>query len=622
MTERVLGPTGSPRRRWTLLLPLVAALAFGLFYIAGAQAVHDLDLFELDRNALDDSNVDGDDWDTLYAGGANTGGNSDDFTGIVSDIAAPGDQFQGGGSKDNNDLNQWLWKQGEPLDKDDITNTYVAGYTAPETVGGTLEGDLIIYYGLDRLANNGTAQVGFWFFQDDSVGKGNTAGGGGFNFTGAHEEGDVLVQSNFTSGGRVSNVSVFEWVGSGGSNGTLDLLFAGQDCMDGDPNTPGDQPLLGDDPACATANIEDEDSPWPYTPKSGTANVFPLSSFFEGGVNISRLLRLNGINDTPCFPVFMAETRSSAPFDSRLKDFALGNFQLCEAGLVTTPESGGNSIPAAGVTAGTTVTDHAVVTGTGTGAPVPTGTISFFLCNPSELVDTPPAESPNDTADDTCATGGTAVDGATCDPAPPDPGGCAQALAPDASTPAIDAFADSAVFVVSTVGRWCWRGEYSATAGTVYDTNPSGVDETDASTGECFTVVTIPTTTVTAQNWTPNDTATITTAAPAGFNLTGSVRFRLYSNSTCSGTALYDQTVNIPASAGLTEDVKTTNGNGIDGVDETPPDAVITANGTYSWLVEYTPAASDTAHTGSSSVCHDEHSDLTIVNDDPNIPAP
>ena len=127
----------------------------------------------------------------------------------------PTDQFQGGGSKDNNDLNQWLWKEGEPLDKDDITNTYVAGYSAPETVGG--EGDLIIYYGLDRLANNGTAQVGFWFFQDDSVGKGTTAGGGGFNFTGAHEVGDVLVQSSFTSGGRVSNVSVFEWVGSGGS---------------------------------------------------------------------------------------------------------------------------------------------------------------------------------------------------------------------------------------------------------------------------------------------------------------------------------------------------------------------------------------------------------------------
>ena len=621
MTERVLGPTGSPRRRWTLLLPLAAALAFSLFYIAGAQAVHDLDLFELDRNALDAAAVDGEDWNTLYAGGANTGGNSDDFTGVVSDITAPGDQFQGGGSKDNNDLSQWLWKQGEPLDKDDITNTYVAGYSAPETVGGTLEGDLIIYYGLDRLANNGTAQVGFWFFQDDSVGKGTTAGGGGFNFTGAHEVGDVLVQSNFTSGGRVSSVSVFEWVGSGGSDGTLDLLFAGTDCVDTDPDTPGDQPLAGDDPACATANIADETSPWPYTPKSGSAGTFPLSSFFEGGVNISRLLRLNGITDVPCFPVFMAETRSSAPFDSRLKDFALGNFQRCEAGLVTTPQSGGSATTQ--VTSGATVSDHAVVTGTGTGAPVPTGTINFFLCNPSQIVDTPPQESPNVLSDDVCATGGLAVDGATCDPPPPDPAICGEALVADAGTPAADATANSAGVVVNTVGRWCWRGEYFATTGTVYDSNPSGVDETDAGPNECFNVITIPTTTVTAQNWTPNDTATITTAAPAGFNLTGSVRFRLYSNSACSGTALYDQTVNIPANAGLTEDVKTTNGTGIDGTDEAPTDAVITANGTYSWLVEYTPdAATDPAHTASSSVCHDEHSDLTIVNNDPNIPAP
>ena len=41
MTERVLGPTGSPRRRWTLFIPLVAAMLLGLMVIAGAQAVHD-----------------------------------------------------------------------------------------------------------------------------------------------------------------------------------------------------------------------------------------------------------------------------------------------------------------------------------------------------------------------------------------------------------------------------------------------------------------------------------------------------------------------------------------------------------------------------------------------------
>jgi hypothetical protein len=65
-------------------------------------------------------------------------------------------------------------------------------------------------------------------------------------------------------------------------------------------------------------------APWPYTPKFGTAGNFPQGSFFEGGVDITEL-----VPDSGCFTGFMAETRSSTPFDSRLKDFVLGNFDLC-----------------------------------------------------------------------------------------------------------------------------------------------------------------------------------------------------------------------------------------------------------------------------------------------------
>src|SRR5262245_52849699 len=54
MTQRVLGPTGSPRRHWTVLLSLVAALAFGLLYIAGASAQLNRSLFELDKDATND----------------------------------------------------------------------------------------------------------------------------------------------------------------------------------------------------------------------------------------------------------------------------------------------------------------------------------------------------------------------------------------------------------------------------------------------------------------------------------------------------------------------------------------------------------------------------------------
>ena len=66
MTQQVLGPKGSPRRRWTLLLPFVAALALGLFYIAGAQAVHQ-ETFELDGNVVVDAGGSQDlDWASFF----------------------------------------------------------------------------------------------------------------------------------------------------------------------------------------------------------------------------------------------------------------------------------------------------------------------------------------------------------------------------------------------------------------------------------------------------------------------------------------------------------------------------------------------------------------------------
>ncbi|MGE5123086.1 MAG: hypothetical protein ACM3H7_01090, partial [Acidobacteriaceae bacterium] len=155
-----------------IALLIVAGMAFGL--TRKAFAVDELGLFELDRNAQDPGGAPApDDWATLYGGG----GFAESFTGILPDIGADGGtQFHGGGSKDNNIIDQWLWNPGEPLDKDDITNAYAAGYiyqgseVCPTGVPSgdplcTEPGDLIIYFGLDRFANNGSAQVGFWFFQ-------------------------------------------------------------------------------------------------------------------------------------------------------------------------------------------------------------------------------------------------------------------------------------------------------------------------------------------------------------------------------------------------------------------------------------------------------------------------
>jgi uncharacterized repeat protein (TIGR01451 family) len=327
MTQRVLGPTGSRRRRRFYFGPILLVAALALMFTPGAQAVHDLGLFELDRNAQDAGGTSGDDWATLYAGGANTGGSSDDFTGVLADVALPGTQFQGGGSKDDLDITQWLWKAGEPLDKDDITNAYAAAYTNTVDSGENDIGDLIIYYGLDRFSAAGSAQVGFWFLQDPNFGLSQTSSGGGFQFSGAHQDNDVLVQVNFSGGGVIDTFTVYKWLG-----GSLVQVANAVDCL-------GPPVAANDDPVCGTVNRAPFASPWPYVPKAneGSPGTFLTGAFFEGGINISRLIPAAG-----CFNKFLAETRSSTPFDARLKDFVTGDLDTCvrDVRVVKTPDDG------------------------------------------------------------------------------------------------------------------------------------------------------------------------------------------------------------------------------------------------------------------------------------------
>src|SRR5262245_60094787 len=103
----------------------------------------------------------------------------------------------------------------------------------------------------------------------------------------------------------------------------------------------------------------------------------------------------------------------------------------------------------ANVPPGTSVTDTATVSG-GAGQPTPTGTVTFFLCQPNEV-----------TAGG-CVTGGTAI-------------GAAKSL--------VNGQATSDGTTNTTVsGKYCWRAEYSGDG--VY-TASSHTDATD----ECFSVL-------------------------------------------------------------------------------------------------------------------------------------
>ncbi|WP_172148360.1 MULTISPECIES: DUF7507 domain-containing protein [Pseudomonas] len=316
---------------------LAAALAAGVT----TTAIYAVDgdppgLFELDGNTVDVAGG-GDDWDGLP-------GSSSAFTGILADLA-PVTIFTQGGSKDINDVTEWRYTDGNVPDKDDITNAYAAAYTVPVGAGTTVheEGDLIIYFGLDRFANNGDAFAGFWFFQD-AVGLGPNG-----TFEGEHvgrdgdQRGDLLVLVEYPQGANaVPEIKVYEWDPLDADNDNvadnLDEIFSSDSALcDGS----------GDKLACAITNVANlgGEPAWDYTPKNGFAGI-PPESFFEGGINVSKLLG----GEVPCFSSFLAETRSSRSETAQLKDFVLGDFDLCaievtkECVAAVDTEDGGNSI--------------------------------------------------------------------------------------------------------------------------------------------------------------------------------------------------------------------------------------------------------------------------------------
>ena len=261
--------------------------------------------FELDGNPWLDATGLSQDWATLYGGE----GTFLAFTGVVAD---PGqDTIFAGGPKDIQDMNKWTWKNnGGFPDKNDITNAFASAYLS--------NGDLIVYFGADRFANSGDAYLGFWFFKDRVTLNPNGT------FSGRHQIGDLLVLVNYPQGTTaLPEVLVLEWNPAFQDVATnLHLLFGGSGARCGSvpPST-----------ACAITNSRSEAAPWAYRPKSGTNNVFPPESFFEGGINLSALL-----GGTACFSSFLAETRSSTSVTASLKDFVLGEFPVCDISVTKT----------------------------------------------------------------------------------------------------------------------------------------------------------------------------------------------------------------------------------------------------------------------------------------------
>jgi hypothetical protein len=303
--------------------------------------VGDATTFELDGNAI--HNI-GHDWDQVYADRngppyPNSGAISQAFK--VDGLDAGDDILTGGSTKDVHDISSWAWKIGKVQDKDDIENAFAAAYTAAN-------GDTVGYFGLDRFSNRGDATAGFWFFKNGIAKNANGT------FSGVHAEGDILVVLDFSNGGATASAKVYTW-----HNGGLSASIATGGNCDASAQA-----------VCAIANTGNAASPWPYTPKFGTANVFPANALYEAGIDLS-VLHL----DTGCFASFLAETRSSNSTTSTLSDFTLGQFSFCEKPSLTTQVSKSSG------DVGDNFSDTATLSGTKGGV---TGTVAFSVCGPTQ----------------------------------------------------------------------------------------------------------------------------------------------------------------------------------------------------------------------------------------------
>ncbi len=358
---------------------LGAILAAG---IASTTLVNAIDgnppgLFELEGNVTDEAfdagfpYTAGDDWESLFDG-SNNGSplattededpDSSTFETLIVSDPAPKSIFTQGGSKDVSDVSDWKHTDGSVPDKDNITHAYAAAYINPNDIAGTMHkaGDMMIYFGLDRFANNGDAFAGFWFFQNEvKAGPNGTfvdsAGNPAVHVAmqadlanpGKFLPGDMFVNVEYPqASGAVPIIRVYQWDPldadgdgnadpdeKGGKFSPLDLVIKSSDAE-------CDQ--MGNKLACAISNLEPKPEPsWGYTPKSGSG--LPFESFFEGGINVTQLL-----GSTPCFASFLAETRSSSSQTAQLKDFVLASFPVCgidvekecSAAVVTTEEGG------------------------------------------------------------------------------------------------------------------------------------------------------------------------------------------------------------------------------------------------------------------------------------------
>ena len=219
-------------RRKATVMVASAALAFSgaLFLAPSAQAVHELNLIELDGNAVT-NNAAFDDWDSVCKAVTITNDTTSSIPDQCASAAAcwpatplspgptterrtpPSSPAAAQGPADPHRMAVEGPAGGLP-DKDNLQDAFAARYSIPKNTTtcpapSTAANCEVLFFGFDRFDNSGDAQQGFWFFQnkvtlDPATGK----------FVGVHKNGDLLILSDFSNGGQVSTINIYKWTGT------------------------------------------------------------------------------------------------------------------------------------------------------------------------------------------------------------------------------------------------------------------------------------------------------------------------------------------------------------------------------------------------------------------------
>jgi hypothetical protein len=195
------------------------------------------------------------------------------------------------------------------------------------------------------------------------------------------------------------------------------------------------------------------------------------------------------------------------------------------------------------------------VSGTAAGG-APTGTVSFYICNPSQVTGAAGSEQ--------CAGSGATGDGTLVQAVTPLTAGPGANQSQATTTTAVTA---------NQIGVWCFRSTYVSDS-PVYTGSDGNAH------AECFTVTNAASATST-QSWVPNDHVVVATDAGT---LSGRLTISLRSG-TCSGPVVYTEPAPYDGSADVTAPITR------DTVNTT---AVTAANNVtpYFWRIVFTPTSS------------------------------